>query len=182
MIRGDQIRFRAIEKEDLPNFVRWLNDPEIHQWLCLRYPLSLAEEEDWFADMIKKPPQERPMAIEIQPDPGKDSWVFVGNCGFSNVNWENRSAEIGIHIGEKDYWDRGFGTKAMQLILKFGFESLNLHRLYLRVFETNQRAIRSYEKAGFIIEGKMRQAHFMNGDYFDVLLMSVLQQEWQKKN
>jgi RimJ/RimL family protein N-acetyltransferase len=181
MIIGDQIRFRAIEKEDLPNFVRWLNDPEVRQGLCLRYPLSLAEEEEWFAAMIKRPPQERPMAIEIQPDPDKDTWVFVGNLGFFDVNWENRSAEIGIHIGEKEYWNQGFGTEAMRLILKYGFESLNLHRLYLRVFETNQRAIRSYQKAGFIIEGKMRQAHFVNGTYIDVLLMSILQQEWQNE-
>lgn len=181
MIIGDQIRFRAIEKEDLPCFVRWLNDPEVRQGLCMRYPLSFAEEEEWFAKMIKRPPQERPMAIEIQPESDKDTWVFVGNCGFFDVNWENRSAEIGIHIGEKKYWNKGFGTKAMQLILKYGFESLNLHRLYLRVFETNQRAIRSYQKAGFITEGKMRQAHFMNGTYIDVLLMSILQQEWQKQ-
>ena len=181
MIIGNQIRFRAIEKEDLPNFVRWLNDPEVRQGLCLRYPLSLAEEEEWFATMIKRPPQERPMAIEIQPDPNKDTWVFVGNLGFFDVNWENRSAEIGIHIGEKEYWDKGFGTKAMRMILKYGFESLNLHRLYLRVFETNQRAIRSYQKVGFKTEGKMRQAHFMNGTYIDVLLMSILQQEWQNE-
>jgi RimJ/RimL family protein N-acetyltransferase len=181
MIIGDQIRFRAIEKEDLPNFVRWLNDPEVRQGLCMRYPLSLAEEEEWFATMIKRPPQERPMAIEIQLDPNQDTWEFVGNLGFFDVNWENRSAEIGIHIGEKEYWDKGFGTKAMRLILKYGFESLNLHRLYLRVFETNQRAIRSYQKAGFKTEGKMRQAHFMNGTYIDVLLMSILQQEWRNE-
>jgi len=178
MIIGNQIRFRAIEKEDLPDFVRWLNDPEVRQGLCMRYPLSFAEEEEWFANMIKRPPQERPLAIEIQPDPNKDTWVFVGNFGFFDVKWENRSAEIGIHIGEKQYWDKGFGTKAMQLILKYGFESLNFHRLYLRVFETNLRAIRSYEKAGFKPEGKLRQAHFLNGKYIDILLMSVLRQEW----
>lgn len=181
MILGDQIRFRAIEKDDLPNFVRWLNDPEVQRGLSMRYPLSLAEEESWFAEMIKRPPAARPMAIEIQPDPEKDVWVFVGNCGFFEPNWEDSSAEIGIHIGEKQYWDQGFGTKAMNLLLKFGFESLNLHRLYLRVFETNQRAIRSYEKAGFVLEGKMREAQYMNGTYVDVLFMSILRHEWQKE-
>jgi len=182
MILGDQIRLRAIEKDDLPSFVRWLNDPDVCQWLCMRYPLSLAEEEEWFAKMIKRPPAERPMAIEIQPDPKKDTWVFVGNCGFFDVSWENRSAEIGIHIGEKAYWDKGFGTKAMELILQFGFQSLNFHRIFLRVFENNQRAIRSYQKVGFIMEGRMRQAHYMNGKYVDVLLMSILQPEWQNEH
>jgi RimJ/RimL family protein N-acetyltransferase len=182
MIIGNQIRFRAIEKADLPSFVRWLNDPEVSQGLSLRYPLSLAEEEEWFSDMIKRPPQERPMAIEIQPDPLKDTWEFVGNCGFIKINWEDRSAEIGIHIGEKKYWNQGYGTKAMQLLMQHGFDNMNFHRLYLRVFEINQRAIRSYEKAGFRVEGKMREAQYMNGTYVDVLMMSILQHEWQKED
>jgi RimJ/RimL family protein N-acetyltransferase len=181
MIIGERIRFRAIEKADLPSFVRWLNDPEVKDGLCLLYPLSLAEEEEWFTAMLKKPPRERPMAIELQPDEKKDHWVFVGNCGFFDINLENRSAEIGIHIGEKEYWDKGFGTKAIQLILEHGFSNINLHRIYLRVFESNQRAIRSYEKAGFIIEGKMREAQYRNGSYEDVLLMSVLRPEWEGK-
>ena len=103
----------------------------------------------------------------------------MGNCGFINTDWENRSAEIGLHIGEKKYWDQGFGTKAMRLILKHGFDSLNFHRIYLRVFETNQRAIRSYQKAGFTMEGKMREAQYLDGRYVDVLFLSVLQHEWQ---
>jgi len=181
MIVGDQIRFRAIEKEDLPSFVRWLNDPEVKQGLSLLYPLSLAEEEEWFADMLKKHPREKPMAIEIQPDPKKDTWVFVGNCAFFGVDLENRSAEIGIHIGEKEYWDKGFGTRAMKLVLQHGFANMNLHRIHLRVYESNLRAIRSYEKAGFILEGKLREAQHINGSYVDVLLMSVLRHEWQQE-
>ena len=181
MILGEQIRFRAIEEADLSNFVRWLNDPEIRQGLSMRYPLSLAEEQEWFAAMLKRPQAEHPMAIEIQPDPKKDSWVFVGNCGFINTNWENRSAEIGIHIGEKKYWNQGFGTKAMRLLLKHGFDNLNLHRIFLQVFASNLGAIRSYEKAGFILEGKMREAQYLNGRYVDILLMSVLRNEWQQE-
>src|SRR5210317_278852 len=99
MIIGEQIRFRAIEKEDLPYFVKWLNDPEIRQGLSLLMPLSLAEEENWFEDLLKKPPFEKPLAIEIQPDPQVDEWIFVGNCGLFQIDWQNRSAEVGIFIG-----------------------------------------------------------------------------------
>ena len=88
MIIGDQIRLRAIEKEDLPLFVKWLNDPEVRQGLSLIMPLSLTEEEDWYAGMLKRSPFERPLAIEIQPDPRKEVWVFVGNCGFINIDWQ----------------------------------------------------------------------------------------------
>jgi len=179
MIIGKQIRYRGIEKEDLPKFVTWLNDPEVRQGLSLIMPLSLAEEENWFEELSKKPPFEKPMAIEIQPNPQVDEWIFVGNCGLFNIDWQNRFAEIGIHIGEKGYWNQGFGTKAVRLILKHGFDNLNLHRLWLRVFETNHRAIRSYEKAGFTPEGKFRQAQYLDGKYVDVMIMSMLKPEWQ---
>ena len=179
MIIGDQIRFRSIEKEDLPYFVKWLNDPEVRRGLSMIMPLSQAEEEDWFEGLLKKSPFERPLAIEIQPDSQVDEWIFVGNCGLFGIDWQNRFAEIGIQIGEKGYWNQGFGTKAMLLILKHGFENLNLHRLWLRVIETNLRAVRSYEKAGFKEEGKFRQAQFIDGKYVDVMIMSVLKTEWQ---
>lgn len=178
MIVGDQVRLRAIEKEDLPKYVKWLNDPEVRSGLSLIMPLSQAEEEIWFEETLKKSPYERPLAIEIQPDPNIDEWVFVGNCGLFGIDWQNRLAEIGIHIGEKDFWDQGFGTRAMKLILKHGFENLNLHRIWLRVFEHNRRAIRSYEKTGLTVEGKFREAQFRDGKYSDVIIMSMLANEW----
>ena len=178
MILGDQVRFRGIEKADLPFFVKWLNDPEVRRGLAMTLPLSLAEEEGWFEEMLKKSPYERPMAIEIQPDPNIDEWIFVGNCGLFGIGWQNRFAEVGIHIGEKDFWDQGFGSKAMKLLLKHGFESLNLHRIWLRVFDDNQRAIRSYEKTGFVQEGVYREGQFTAGKYVDVIIMSMLATEW----
>lgn len=181
MIVGDRIRFRAIEQADLPEFVRWLNDPEVKQGLLMIHPLSLAEEEEWFKSILQRPPEQRPLAIEIQPDPGKDQWVFVGNCGLINIEWENRSAEVGIHIGEKKYWNQGFGTRAMQLMCRHVFDDLNLHRLWLRVFQTNQRAVRTYEKAGFTLEGNLREAQYIEGKYVDVLIMSILRSEWRAK-
>jgi RimJ/RimL family protein N-acetyltransferase len=179
MIIGNGVRFRGIERADLPSFVKWLNDPEVRRGLTLRMPLSLAEEEEWFAGILKGSPYERPMALEIQPDAKKDQWVFVGGCGLIDIDWQNRLAEMGIHIGEKKYWNKGFGTKAMQLLLKHGFETLNLHRLWLRVFESNQSAIRSYEKVGFKLEGKFREAQFIEGKFEDVIIMSMLLSEWQ---
>ena len=178
MILGDQVRFRAIEKEDLPSFVKWLNDPEVRQGLSLITPLSLSEEEDWYEGILKRSPFERPLAIEIQPDSNINEWIFVGNCGLFGIDWQNRFAEVGIHIGEKDFWDQGFGTRAMKLLLKYGFEKLNLHRIWLRVFEGNQRAIRSYEKTGMAVEGKFREAQFIDGKYVDVIIMSMLATEW----
>lgn len=175
MIYGERVRLRHAEKEDLPHFVKWLNDPEVIQGLLLHTPLSMAEEEDWFENMLKNPIDERPLVIEVKED---DEWRMVGNSGFHNLEWRNRNAELGIFIGDKTCWNQGYGTEVVKLLLRHGFATLNLHRIYLQVFEDNLRAIRSYEKAGFVHEGRMRQAEYHGGQFHDVLFMSVLRPEW----
>jgi RimJ/RimL family protein N-acetyltransferase len=175
MILGNRIRLRAIEEKDIDRFIIWLNDPEVRKGLAIFLPLSRYEEEKWFESTMKKPACEHPMVIEIN---NGGSWLPVGDCGFFAIDWRNRNAEFGIFIGEKEYWNQGYGSEAVQLLLKHGFDTLNLHRIYLRVFEDNKRAIRAYEKSGFIHEGRLRSAEFRDGKYIDMLFMSVLREEW----
>ena len=175
MIFGDRIRLRAPEREDIPRFVNWLNDPEIRHGLLLYLPMSIAEEENWFDQMLERPAVEHPLVIEIKKE---HDWYAVGNCGVHNIDWRCRSAEVGIFIGEKQIWNQGYGTETMRLLLKHGFETMNLNRISLDVYANNLNAIRSYEKAGFILEGRKRQAMYLDGDYVDILLMSVLRAEW----
>ncbi len=177
MIYAERIRFRAPDHQDLPLFITWLNDPEVRAGLLMYLPFSMADEEQWFEGMLKRPPQEHPFVIEVHE---AENWKPVGNCGFHNLDWRCRSAEVGIMIGEKPYWNRGYGTEAMRLLLKHGFDTLNLNRIYLDVYQNNPRAIRAYEKAGFVHEGIKRQAAYKNGQYIDILLMSVLRSEWQE--
>jgi RimJ/RimL family protein N-acetyltransferase len=178
MIFGERIRLRAMERADVPLFVPWINDPEVRAGIGMYLPVSLISEESWFENMLKGPEAEHPLMIEVKEGEG---WVPIGNIAVFGINWRLRSSEIGILIGDRSYWNKGFGTEAMQLILKHGFETLNLHRMYLRVFQTNPRAVRAYEKAGFVHEGVQRQAEFRDGKYVDVLMMSVLVEEWQAR-
>ena len=181
MIYGERIRFRHMERSDLPRFVDYLNDPEVNWGLAVYLPLSMAAEEQWFENMLKRPAAEQPLAIEVhQSDPQRsdDTWTLIGNCALLDIDWRNRSGELGILIGEKDYWGQGYGTEAIRLLVKHAFETLNLHRVWLRVYETNPRAIRAYEKAGFVMEGRQRQAEIKNGKYIDVLVMSLLREEY----
>jgi RimJ/RimL family protein N-acetyltransferase len=101
-------------------------------------------------------------------------------AGLFHLEWTNRSAEFGIFIGDKSLWDKGYGTEVLQVFLQHAFDTLNLNRIYLRVFATNARARRSYEKVGLAAEGTMRQAVFRNGQYIDVHVMSILSSEWRK--
>lgn len=176
MIYGERIRFRAPEREDLPTYVRWLNDPEVRAGISMYLPMSMAREDKWFTNMLERPLDEQLMSIEIQED---DSWKLIGNLGFFHIDPHAHSAEIGIMIGEKAYWNQGYGTEAMQLLLQHGFNTLNLNRIYLQVYENNPRAIRCYEKSGYLNEGRMRQAHYSEGKFHDVILMGVLRSEWE---
>ena len=171
MIYGERVRFRHTEREDLPAFVKWFNDPEVRQGLAIYLPMSLANEEKWFEGMLQRPLEEQVLCIEMKDG---DEWRLIGNCGVFGIDKRVRSAEVGIMIGEKEYWNQGYGTEAMQLLLKHGFNTLNLNRIFLRVYETNPRAIRSYEKAGYVHEGRQRQAQYIDGQYVDDFIMSVL--------
>lgn len=185
MIYGDRIRFRHAERSDVPIFVNWLNDPEVRQGILLYLPVSQAEEENWFENMLKRAPDERVLCIEArQPavEGQPESWKHIGNCGFHNIDWRNRSSEIGIIIGDKTAWNQGYGTESVRLLVKLGFETLNLNRIFLHVFETNPRAVKCYEKAGFVHEGRQRQGERQDGRYIDVLVMSILQEEWRAQN
>lgn len=175
MIYGKRIRLRAPERDDIPMFREWLNDPQVRAGLTVYLPLSICNEERWFDNMLDGPATEQPLVIEIKQE---KTWLSIGNCGFHNIDWRNRSAEVGLFIGETKHWNQGFGTETMRLLLTHGFETLNLHRIALQVYENNPGAIRSYEKAGFTFEGRQRQAEFQSGKYWDVIIMSILRSEW----
>lgn len=178
MIFGERIRLRLMDKQDVPLFVPWLNDPDVRRGITVYLPVSLSFEEAWFEEVSKGPPEQLPLMIEVKEG---DGWTPIGNIAVFGLNTRARNAEIGILIGDKSYWNRGFGTEAMELILKHGFDTLNLHRMHLRVLKNNPGAIKAYEKAGFVHEGIQRQAEYNNGEYIDILMMSVLEDEWRAR-
>lgn len=100
MLKGEQIRLRAAERKDLPTFVRWINDPEVTQYLDLEGPMSMEQEEKWFESL---PDGTRVFSIETEE--GK----LIGNMGILSLDWTSRNACLGIMIGEKDCWGRDTG-------------------------------------------------------------------------
>lgn len=178
MIIGRNVRLRAIEREDIPRFVRWLNDPEVIEFLLMNAPLSKAMEEQWFEKQVAAAPHTgQVLAIEVLLN---DDWIHIGNTGLHNIEPVHLCAELGIFIGEKTFWNRGFGREATRLMLKHGFENLNLHRIYLYVYENNLHGIKAYESAGFVKEGVLRDGVYKNGRYLNVVLMSILHSEWKE--
>ncbi len=173
MFYGERVRLRAIEKSDVPTFVRWFNDPEVRKCLLMYVPFSTMQEERWVEGLADR--QDYVFAIEAQAG---EKWVHIGNTGLHQIDWKNRLAVLGIMLGEQPYWGKGYGTDAVRTMLNFAFRAINLHRVELEVFEYNPRAIRCYEKAGFQRDGVRRQSHFYDGRYYDAYLMSILQGEF----
>lgn len=178
IIYGKRIRLRAVEREDVKKYFEWVNDPEVTFGLSLYLPMSMTDEEKWFERASNRAPDEKPFAIEVRAG---DDWRLIGNCTFFDIDSVAHAAEIGIMIGDKSLWNQGLGTETMGLLLRHGFETLNLNRIMLKVYADNPRAIRTYEKAGFKHEGALREAKFKHGRYDDVHIMSVLRREWDAR-
>jgi len=178
IIYGERLRLRAAEREDVKKFCIWVNDPDVTRYLSLYLPMSTVDEENWFERMTKRDQSEKTLVIEMRDG---DGWKMIGNCGVFDIDPVNRSGELGIMLGEKDEWDKGYGTEAMLLLVGHCFETLNLNRAYLRVYAENLRAKRSYEKTGFVEEGRLREAVYKHGKYDNVIIMSILHSEWMER-
>jgi diamine N-acetyltransferase len=176
---GERVRLRAIEREDLPRYVEWFGDSAISENLANQMPVSRVHEERWFEENLKQPPAQQALAVDAKKGRGK--WEHIGGAGFSLVDGRNRLAEFGLFIGNRKYWNKGYGRDTLLTLLGYGFGTLNLNRIQLRVMDFNRRAIHLYEKIGFVREGSMREAHFYQGRYWDMHLYAILRSEWEAR-
>ena len=175
MYIGEKVRLREYRKEDVPQALAYVNDPEVKRLLNpgIPSPLTLSDEEKWVAEQSASS-QTYSFAIETLAD-GK----YIGGCGVNSIDWKNSAVEVGIFIGDKSFWNQGYGTDAMRVLLRFIFEQMNINKVKLNVFSFNQRALRMYQKCGFKEEGRLRQELFRDGEYHDIILMGLLREEYQ---
>jgi len=174
---GKLVRLRAYEKSDLDAVMKWINDEEVTDFLAggmLTYPVSSIAEEKFIEAAAKSSDTEKSFAIETLAER-----KYLGGVAFHAINWLNHTAGVGITIGDKSFWGRGYGTDAMRLMMRLGFDKMNLHRLWLHVYDYNQRALASYEKCGFKREGVLRSERFYRGRYHDTIVMGILESEYR---
>ena len=175
LFEGELVRLKAINPEtDADAIARWTQDSEYARFLDsnIARPLrSKSLKEEFEKESIKN--DQYDFSIHISGDDR-----LIGFIGLGGISWVHGVAWVGIGIGEKDCWGKGYGTDAMQVVLRFAFEELNLHRVSLNVFEYNPRAVRSYEKAGFVHEGRLQRSLNRNGKRWDIIFMGILRDEW----
>ena len=173
MLEGTLVNLRAPELTDLELDFTWINDREVTRFLNARYPMSLAAEEAWLRELVTKRMSHEHVTFAIETKDGR----HIGNTNLFNVVPEDRRAELGIMIGEKDCWSRGFGTDAVRTLVRFAFDEMNLHRVQLHTYAYNERAIAAYRKACFVEEGRLRAFRYTAGAYHDAIVMAVVRED-----
>lgn len=172
MLHGEKVTLRAVTREDLERLAGFANDLEVELVGGGDPPVPRPFEriEKDFERGVSDPPRNGTnFAIEADGE-------CIGTCGLFNIDWTARHAELGVGIGDKDYWGKGYGREAVNLLLDYAFRLRNLRRVWLEVHAANERAIRAYRSCGFVEEGRMREHVWLGGRYVDNVIMGVLRE------
>ena len=174
MIAGERVTLRATTREDLTHLARFENDLGfvIAGGGDPLEPVPLERLQRDFEKEIADPPKDKiEFAIEIDG-------AYVGRCGLYNIDRTARHAELGIGIGEREYWGRGYGREAVRLLVDYAFRYRNLRRVWLWCQADNERAVAAYRACGFVEEGRLREHVWSDGRYTDAVYLGVLREEW----
>lgn len=175
LFSGKRIRLRKMSREDVSIYHKWRNDIEVMQFTSPSLDVfTYNDTENFVNGMIESHNSKGYVIEEINTDKA------IGVTSLINIDYGNRNAECIIDIGNKDYWSKGFGREAFELLLDFAFKELNLHKVYLRVFSFNERAIKLYQNLGFNEEGKLKEQLYRDGAWHDIIFMGLLKRNYKE--
>jgi RimJ/RimL family protein N-acetyltransferase len=173
-LAGKLVALTAVDPAtDADVIARWSRDS---QFWRLAHTLPAYPEA---AQRVKRELEDRPIDLHGFAIRTLTDDRLIGLIGLYTIIWPQREAFMGVQIGQRDYWGKGYGTDALRVLLHYGFDELNLLRVSLSFLEGNDRAQRSYEKCGFRYEGRERRAWAYDGRRWDEIYMGLLREEWQ---
>ncbi len=176
MLTGEKVVLRPVRRTDIEYFLKWFNDPEVTQYLSMYLPMTEMGEEKYIEELgTTRAGTNVSFVIEAIDEKHNTP---IGNIALGNIHPKNHNAGFGIAIGEKNYWSKGYGTESAQLIIQYGFDQLNLHRITSSAISYNERSIRLHKRVGFVEEGRYREVDFKNGAYHDLVMFGLLKKEW----
>lgn len=168
LIQDDEIGLCPFEKDESEEYRIWVNQGEFARLLGRSLPVTQSEHEAWYQSIVNSSSS---VVFAVKTQKGL---AYLGNVWLHNIHWVNRNAELRILLGAKESQGKGYGTRACKLLLRFAFENLGLHKVYLYVSSVNPRAERAFEKAGFQTEARLKDEFFVDGQFVDVLRMAAL--------
>ena len=172
---GNKCYLSPVRTEDAEKYFEWLNDIEVSVNLrAYNQQISLETEREYLEKFATNQVADYFFGIIT-----KDTDTLVGNCALMNPDFINRNAELGIFVGDKNYWGKGIGTESILLLLDFGFNVLNLHNIWLSFFDFNTKSKSIYEKCGFKVIGRRREAKIIGNLKFDIVYMDILAEEYK---
>lgn len=165
---------KGTSEEELEKFTEWMNDFQITDYVGRSSQVfTLDIEKEWLEKASKDNKNKLFNIVELNTN------KLIGTIGLENINSVQRSAELGIFIGDSEFRGSGYGTEAIKLLLEYGFKYLNLHSIRLSLVAVNERAHKCYLKCGFKDVGFNRDRFFVNGKYYDMLHMDILENEFE---
>ncbi|MEW6718044.1 MAG: GNAT family protein [Chloroflexota bacterium] len=174
-LNGKLVYLRPLEQTDIPQLLVWANDPEIRELTGEVMPTSRADQASFLEKVIHDP--HRVWLAIVR----REGHRLIGETGLLRMFPAWRTTDLSIIIGDKTAWGKGYGTETISLMLNLAFGYLNMHRVAIGVVGSNERAIRFYEKAGFVREGVQRDGYYSNHGYQDFVMMSILEDEFRAR-
>ena len=176
MIEGKYVDLRQVEEPDLPKLRDWANSPYIRAYTREYRPLNILNQKKWLEYLFT---DQSNIMFAIEKKEDKE---VIGCCGLTYINWKEGHGEVSIYIGDQNWQEKGYATDALQLLLKYGFCELRLHRIYAIIFGYNEASIKFFEKNRFKLEGRHREARFWDGKFHDELVYGMLEDEYFKEH
>jgi len=171
---GERVFLRPFSKRDLPHIQRWSNDAELRKLIGEVAPMSRADTEKWYRELLADKDRVW-FAIVL-----KKGDRVIGEAGLLRMFRPWRNTDMTIIVGEKDEWGKGYGTEVGHLLLDYAFRQLGFHRISIGVVGFNKRALKFWESLGFKKEGVERDDYFYDNAYSDGIMMSILENEFRK--
>lgn len=165
MLKGKYVGLRAIEESDLPQLLLWRNQPNYRRFFREYRELSQTNQRNWFDSKVLNDKSTEMFSI-VDVNTGE----LLGACGLCYIDWINRNADFSIYIGKDDlYIDERYAIEAAQIMMKYGFEELNLHRLWSEIYSFDEAKKVMFDRLGFKLEGVHRETHWTEGRWCDSL-------------
>ena len=173
MVTGSKVNLVKVGLSSLEPLRKWRNSPDLRRYFREHRELNRDNQREWYKNSVLGDTQQYNFEIRVN-----ENNKLIGHCGLYYINWISRTAEFGIYIGDRDYKGGGYGSDALRTLIGYGFNDLNINRIWCEVYDNND-ALKIYEHIGFKQEGTLREQYYNEGRYWDAHILSMLRSEYE---